>query len=49
MSKADAINVTLGTTYNANVRFADNQMSTAGATSDAGLAVQSHSAPSTRW
>jgi predicted Zn-dependent protease len=45
MSRADAINVTLGTTYNANVRFADNQMSTAGATSDAGLVVQSAFGP----
>ena len=45
MSKADAINVTLGANYNANVRFADNQMSTAGSTVDAGLAVQSSFGP----
>ncbi len=41
MSKADSINVSIGTGYTANVRFADNQMSTAGSTVDAGVAVQS--------
>lgn len=45
MSKADAINVTLGTNHTSNVRFADNQMSTAGATTDAGVAVQSSFGP----
>jgi len=45
MSKADAINVNLGTNYNTNVRFADNQMSTAGSLVDAGLAVQSSFGP----
>ncbi|MBL8997989.1 MAG: TldD/PmbA family protein [Gemmatimonadetes bacterium] len=45
MSKADAINVTLGTNYNTNVRFADNQMSTAGSVVDAGVAVQSSFGP----
>lgn len=41
MSKADAINVQLGSNYTTDVRFADNQMSTAGSVVDAGMAVQS--------
>ena len=45
MSKADSINVTIGTNYNTNVRFADNQMSTAGSVADAGVAVQSSYGP----
>ena len=45
MSKAEAINVSLGTNYNTNVRFADNQMSTAGSLVDAGLVVQSSFGP----
>ncbi len=45
MSKADSINVTLNTNYNTNVRFADNQMSTAGSLVDAGVAVQSSFGP----
>jgi predicted Zn-dependent protease len=45
MSKADAINVSLGSNYTTNVRFADNQMSTAGSTTDAGLVVQSSFGP----
>lgn len=45
MSKADAINVTLNSNYTSNVRFADNQMSTAGATTDAFLGVQSSFGP----
>jgi predicted Zn-dependent protease len=45
MSKADAINVTLNSNHNSNVRFADNQMSTAGATTDAFLGVQSSYGP----
>ena len=45
MSKADSINVSLGTNWTGNVRFADNQMSTAGSVVDAGLAVQSSYGP----
>ena len=45
MSKAESINVQLGTNYNTNVRFADNQMSTAGSIVDAGLVVQSSYGP----
>lgn len=45
MSKADAINVTIGTTYRTNVRFADNQMSTAGSLADALVGVQSSFGP----
>jgi predicted Zn-dependent protease len=45
MSKADAINVTLTSNHNSNVRFADNQMSTAGATTDAFVGVQSSFGP----
>ena len=45
MSKADSINVSLNTNYNTNVRFADNQMSTAGSLVDAGVAVQSSYGP----
>jgi predicted Zn-dependent protease len=45
MSKADSINVQIGTNYAANVRFADNQMSTAGSVVDAGVAVQSAYGP----
>ncbi len=45
MSKADGINVSIGTNYTTNVRFADNQMSTAGSLADAGVAVQSSFGP----
>lgn len=45
MSKADSINVQVGTNYTTNVRFADNQMSTAGSLADAGVAVQSSFGP----
>ena len=45
MSKADAINVTLTSNHNSNVRFADNQMSTAGATTDAFVGIQSSFGP----
>jgi len=45
MSKADEILVSVGTNYSANARFAANQMSTAGATTDAQLAVQSSFGP----
>jgi predicted Zn-dependent protease len=41
MSRADAINVTLASNYTTNVRFAANQMSTAGAITDAQVVVQS--------
>jgi predicted Zn-dependent protease len=44
-SKADGIDINLGSNHNTNVRFADNQMSTAGAVTDAGLAVQSWFGP----
>ncbi|MEO6444229.1 MAG: TldD/PmbA family protein [Gemmatimonadaceae bacterium] len=45
MSKADAIEVQIGGGYSANVRFADNQMSTAGGVSDFNVAVQSSFGP----
>ena len=41
MSKAEGIDVQIGGNYTTNVRFADNQMSTAGAVSDFSVAVQS--------
>ena len=41
MSKADGIDVQIGGGYTTNVRFADNQMSTAGAVTDFAVAVQS--------
>jgi len=41
MSKADGIDVQVGGGYSTNVRFADNQMSTAGAITDFNVAVQS--------
>jgi predicted Zn-dependent protease len=41
MSKADGIDVQIGGGYTTNVRFADNQMSTAGAVTDFSVAVQS--------
>jgi predicted Zn-dependent protease len=41
MSKAEEVQVSLFTGYSGNVRFAANQMSTAGATTDAQIAVQS--------
>ncbi|MBC8086956.1 MAG: TldD/PmbA family protein [Phycisphaerae bacterium] len=41
LSKADGIDVQLNTYYNGNVRFAANQTSTAGGTTDAQLAIQS--------
>lgn len=44
-SKADGIDVNLGSNHTTNVRFADNQMSTAGAVTDAGLVVQSWFGP----
>ena len=44
-SKADGIDVQLGSNHTTNVRFADNQMSTAGAITDGQLAVQSWFGP----
>ena len=45
LSRADAINVTLNGGLVTNVRFAANQMSTAGSIVDAQLAVQSSFGP----
>jgi predicted Zn-dependent protease len=45
MSKADAINVSINAGLNTNVRFAANQMSTAGSIVDAQVAVQSSFGP----
>ena len=45
MSKADGIEVQVGSSYTGNVRFAANQMSTSGAASNAQLAVQSSFGP----
>jgi predicted Zn-dependent protease len=45
MSKADAINVTINAGLNTNVRFAANQMSTAGSIVDATVVVQSAFGP----
>src|SRR5688572_33150330 len=41
MSKADGVDVQVGGGYATNVRFADNQMSTAGAVTDFTVTVQS--------
>jgi predicted Zn-dependent protease len=45
MSKADSIQVNVGGGYNANVRFADNRISTAGGVSTATVNVQSSFGP----
>ena len=45
MSKAEAIQVNIGGGYNANIRFADNRISTAGGVSTANLNVQSSFGP----
>ena len=45
MSKADSIQVNVGGGYAANVRFADNRISTAGGVSTANLAIQSAYGP----
>ena len=45
LSRADAIRVNAGGGYSANVRFADNQMSTAGGTVDLNITVQSSFGP----
>jgi predicted Zn-dependent protease len=44
-STADGIDIQLGSNHTTNVRFADNQMSTAGAITDGNLAVQSWFGP----
>src|SRR6476646_6390719 len=41
MSKAESIQVNIGGGYTANVRFADNQMSTAGGVTDFTVVIQS--------
>src|SRR5574338_1215959 len=41
MSKAESIQVNIGGGYSANVRFADNQMSTAGGITDFTVVIQS--------
>jgi predicted Zn-dependent protease len=45
LSKADGIDVQVNSSYRGNTRFAANQMSTAGATTDAQLAIQSSFGP----
>lgn len=45
MSKADAVDVQINTYTQGNIRFADNQVSTAGSTTDAQLGVQSAFGP----
>lgn len=45
MSRADAFDVQMFGGYAANVRFADNQMSTAGGVGDLSLGIQSHFGP----
>ena len=45
MSKADSIQVNVGGGYNANIRFADNRISTAGGVSTATVNVQSSFGP----
>ena len=45
MSKADAVQVNVGGGYNANIRFADNRISTAGGVSSANVAIQSSFGP----
>ncbi|MGH7616519.1 MAG: TldD/PmbA family protein [Gemmatimonadaceae bacterium] len=45
MSKADGIQVNIGGGYNANVRFADNRISTAGGVASANVSVQSSFGP----
>ncbi len=41
LSKADACRVSVGSTYQTNLRFADNQMSTSGVTDDASISITS--------
>jgi len=45
MSKADAVQVNVGGGYSANIRFADNRISTAGGISTANLNIQSSFGP----
>lgn len=45
LSKADAIGVQINTYTQGNIRFADNQVSTAGSTTDAQLGIQSAFGP----
>lgn len=45
LSKADSIQVNVGGGYSANVRFADNRISTAGGVSGANFAIQSSFGP----
>ena len=45
LSKADAIDVQINTYTQGNIRFADNQVSTAGSTTDAQLGIQSAFGP----
>ena len=45
MSKADAVQVNVGGGYSANVRFADNRISTAGGVSGANVSIQSAFGP----
>ena len=45
MSRADAVDVQVNTYSQGNIRFADNQVSTAGATTDAQLGIQSAFGP----
>ncbi len=41
LSKADACRVSVGSSYQTNLRFADNQMSTSGISDDAGISISS--------
>ncbi|MCC7002989.1 MAG: TldD/PmbA family protein [Gemmatimonadaceae bacterium] len=41
LSKADACRVSVGSSYDTNLRFADNQMSTSGITDDASISITS--------
>ena len=45
MSKADAVQVNVGGGYTANIRFADNRISTAGGVSTANVGIQSSFGP----
>jgi predicted Zn-dependent protease len=45
LSKADAVDIQINTYTQGNIRFADNQVSTAGSTTDAQLGVQSAFGP----
>lgn len=41
LSKADACRISIGSTYQTNLRFADNQMSTSGISDDASITISS--------